>query len=75
MGGETRLPRERVLPVATSLYRALKPVCEKIMIAGSLRRQQDPCPTASRCQSLGTMIFRSGAVTPSRMNRWTTQPE
>jgi len=40
MGGETRLPRERVLPVATRLYRALEPVCDRILIAGSLRRQK-----------------------------------
>jgi len=40
MGGETRLPRERVLPVATRLYRALEPVCRRILIAGSLRRQK-----------------------------------
>jgi DNA polymerase/3'-5' exonuclease PolX len=40
MGGDTRLPRERVLPVATRLYRALEPVCDRILIAGSLRRQK-----------------------------------
>lgn len=40
MGGETRLPRENVLPVATRLYRILEPTCERIVIAGSLRRQK-----------------------------------
>jgi len=40
MGGETRLPREQVLPIALSLYRALEPACDKICIAGSLRREE-----------------------------------
>ena len=40
MAGDIRLPRETVLPVATRLYRALEPACDKIMIAGSLRREK-----------------------------------
>lgn len=40
MGGETRLPREQVLPVALSLYRVLEPACDKICIVGSLRREK-----------------------------------
>jgi DNA polymerase/3'-5' exonuclease PolX len=40
MGGDSRLPREQVLPVATALHAALKPSCDRIVIAGSLRRQK-----------------------------------
>lgn len=40
MGGDMRLPHAQVMSVALRLYRALEPVCEKIIIAGSLRRQK-----------------------------------
>jgi DNA polymerase/3'-5' exonuclease PolX len=40
MGGDTRLPAGDVLPVATRLYRALKPACNRILVVGSLRRQK-----------------------------------
>jgi hypothetical protein len=33
MGGDTRLPAGDVLPVATRMYRALKPACNRILVA------------------------------------------